>query len=202
MDIQSYISTGIIEEYCLGLLPDDTAAEVEHLARQHPEIDEEINRTLNTLSRYSAKSPPAATRRAMIHIFEQLAGEQTIDLSKPPAINRHSSHLAWKKAIDGLEPQMTEDGVDYHFFDTDENNQLCIVWLNDILVEEAHETGEFEESFLILEGTCECDLGGKIVRLGAGDYLDIPPNVRHSIRNTSLAPQLYVKAIVQRRKIA
>ena len=50
--------------------------------------------------------------------------------------------------------------------------------------------------------TCECNIGGKMIYLQAGDYLEIPRFTQHTIRNTSAHPQHFVKALVQRRKAA
>jgi quercetin dioxygenase-like cupin family protein len=79
--------------------------------------------------------------------------------------------------------------------------QLCVAWLQTDLIEEAHHQNEFQESFLILEGTCECDLGGKIIRLQPGGYLDIPFDTPHVIKVTT-PENGFVKALIQRRKVA
>lgn len=58
MDIQEYISSGIIESYVLGLLSDKEMAEVAALALQYPELLTEIELTERTLIKYAAKAPP------------------------------------------------------------------------------------------------------------------------------------------------
>ena len=44
MNIQEYMGTGILEQYCLSILPNDQAREVEALRSQYPEIGAEGNK--------------------------------------------------------------------------------------------------------------------------------------------------------------
>ncbi|MCB0576904.1 MAG: cupin domain-containing protein, partial [Saprospiraceae bacterium] len=108
---------------------------------------------------------------------------------------------AWSRALDGLEPEVTENGMAARVLAEDETRELSLVWLSGELVEDMHSDDEFRESFLILEGACECDFGGVIARFGAGDYFDIPPHTPHTIRNIS-ENLPYVKGLVQRLKAA
>ncbi len=64
MNIQDYISTGILESYVLGLATEDEKLEVETMARQYPEIAEEI--------------------RAIELAFENLAMQQQV--APPPSV--------------------------------------------------------------------------------------------------------------------
>jgi quercetin dioxygenase-like cupin family protein len=45
-----------------------------------------------------------------------------------------------------------------------------------------------EETFYVLEGECEWQVGGELVRATPGTYLFIPPGVPHNIGNTSDRP--------------
>ncbi len=78
---------------------------------------------------------------------------------------------------------------------------LTLAWLSADLVEDQHAGDAFIESFFILEGACECDFDGRIVRFSAGDYFEIPADTRHVIKNISEGLP-YVKGLVQRRKAA
>ncbi|NUO02397.1 MAG: cupin domain-containing protein [Saprospiraceae bacterium] len=203
MDIRAYLDSGIIEEYCLGLLDAETASGVEQLSRQHPAIDLEIRQTLETLTRFSTVAQPRPQlKTALFKLIGELEAEQSIDIKSPPFIHRHSDVAAWNKAIEGLVPDFSEGTAQYHYLQESPDFQLSIVWLEDELVEDGHNPDDFSESFLILEGACECNIDGKIIHLQAGDYFEIPQLATHTIRNTSAYPQLYVKALVQRRKAA
>lgn len=203
MDIRAYLDSGIIEEYCLGLLDSEAAAQVEKISRQHPDVDLEIQKTLEALARLSTKAKPRPhVKTALFQVIDQLETELKIDLENPPFIHRHSDFSAWNSAIEDLTPNLEEETAKYHVLQDQPDFQLSIVWLEDQLVEDGHDPHEFEESFLILEGTCECNIGGKIIHLQAGDYLEIPRFTQHTIRNTSPQPQPFIKALVQRRRAA
>lgn len=58
MNIQEYISSGIVESYVLGELSDSEMAEVTALALKHPELKAEIELIENTLLKYASKNPP------------------------------------------------------------------------------------------------------------------------------------------------
>src|SRR5260370_271624 len=45
-----------------------------------------------------------------------------------------------------------------------------------------------EETFYVLEGECEWQVGGQLVRAKPGTYLFIPPGVPHNIGNATAKP--------------
>ncbi len=203
MNIEAYIASGIIEEYCLGLLDPETAAEVEALSSQYPDIDREISATLRGLEVYTKPAPPPpALKGNIMALIEQLEQEKVIDLAHPPFLHRHSDPEAWRNATKGCIPDFESDNNLYNVFHNLPDHRLCVVWINQSLTEEGHEPEAFQESFLVLEGECKCDFEGQIFQLKAGDYLDIPPRTRHSFMNISPAPLTAVKVLVQRRRIA
>lgn len=58
MNIQDYISSGIIESYVLGQLSDKERAEVEAMATKHAEVKTEIELVETTLIKFASKNPP------------------------------------------------------------------------------------------------------------------------------------------------
>jgi mannose-6-phosphate isomerase-like protein (cupin superfamily) len=48
-----------------------------------------------------------------------------------------------------------------------------------------HRHDECEETFLIRNGTLEFLLGDQVTSLGPGDFVRVPPGLRHGYRNTS-----------------
>jgi anti-sigma-K factor RskA len=69
MDIQSYISSGIIERYALGLCTVAESSELESLALQHPEIGKEVDEIRRSLESYAeahTKRPPAALKERLM----------------------------------------------------------------------------------------------------------------------------------------
>jgi anti-sigma-K factor RskA len=68
VNIQEYISTGILESYVLGLATNKEKLEVESLARQHPEIATELRAIEDALEKYSlnkAIAPPLTVKEAL-----------------------------------------------------------------------------------------------------------------------------------------
>jgi len=200
--IEKYTAPGILEEYCLGLLPAATAAAITAAIKQYPELLQKIKAIENALLEYSitatVKQP---LKEKVFAALENLPFENKIDLSNPPAINRNSDLQEWNTALGSLTPDKDYGNIKVRFIKDDPKHQLCVAWLHDTLDEDEHHADEFAESFFILEGSCECNIGGEIIHLKAGDYLDIPFNTHHTIRSTS-ADIGYVKAIIQRKKIA
>ena len=78
MDIQAYISSGIIENYVLGATTSEESAEVERLADKHPEIRQEIEANKHALLAYVLEfeqEPPADIRDKVLDKLDQLAAE-------------------------------------------------------------------------------------------------------------------------------
>lgn len=201
MDVQAYIDSGIVEEYCLGLLSEHQCEEVRRLAALFPKIQQEIEITEKALFAYLDKPPRPALKGQILGALQNLKLEEDIQLTNPPLINRHSDINKWNKALKGIEPNFEYNGLKVRFLRQTEELQLCVAWLQSDMIEEAHHRDEFQESFLILEGTCDCDLGNKIVSLQPGGYLDIPFDTPHTIKVTS-PENGHVKALIQRRKVS
>jgi anti-sigma-K factor RskA len=53
MDLQKYLSSGVIEDYCLGVLSPEEAQEVSRNAKQFPEIEEAIREVEEVLKKYT-----------------------------------------------------------------------------------------------------------------------------------------------------
>lgn len=69
MDIQTYISSGILESYVLGELSAAEAREVEELAARYPQVGEELNQieaTLAGLAQAAAVAPRAGLKNSIL----------------------------------------------------------------------------------------------------------------------------------------
>ncbi|MBX0290000.1 anti-sigma factor [Hymenobacter sp. HSC-4F20] len=74
MNIQEYIESGILEEYALGVLNEVERAEVERIAREHPEVARELNSIISGLDAYAqahAITPPAEMRDRVLQNWQQ-----------------------------------------------------------------------------------------------------------------------------------
>ncbi len=192
------IESGILEQYVLGNLTPNQMEEITLLSHQNNLIKDEVERIINILrSSNSGPKPKLELKSKILNTLNQLMNETLIDLNNPPIISAHSDRKLWIQAIKDLAPSITsEDYFIRPLFDNG-NRTLDLVWLNTSLIEDEHEESAFKESFFILEGECECDFEGVIVRFKAGDYFVVPPKTRHIIRNISTNTP-FVKGIVQR----
>jgi mannose-6-phosphate isomerase-like protein (cupin superfamily) len=163
-------------------------------------LQQRIVETEQALKKYSYVKQASALKESILSRLSSVTAVTKIDIANPPFINRNSDIDDWNEAIAHIEPETDHGNIKTSFITYSDELQICIAWLFDRLEENEHHEDEFEESFFILEGSCECNIGGKIFHLKAGDFLDIPFNIHHSITSTS--PQGYVKAIIQRRKMA
>lgn len=53
MEAKDYISSGILEQYVLGLLSEEEMQEVDQMAHKHPEVREELDAIRNSMSAYA-----------------------------------------------------------------------------------------------------------------------------------------------------
>ncbi len=199
MDVKPFLESGKIEEYCLGLLSTSQNDEVLLLAEKYPEIKAEVGRVEAALKKYAAVPVKSSMKQAFLDTLTRLNEVQAIDLNNPPRINRHSNYKLWNESLSGLQPDYAFGTTKTNLFFKDGQVQLCIAWMADQLMEEGHDDDNYHESFLILEGSCVCNLGGRFIHLDAGDFLDIPAATQHTIINTSKELG-YVKAVIQRVK--
>jgi len=195
VNIQEYIDSGVLEQYCLCILPDDQARKVETLRSEYPEIDAEIIEIESSLYGYVsavAQKPSTELQQEIWGTLENLNMEREIDLDDLPVINKYTDHNAWLGIVKPFIPaHLEEDRIVHVLRQTDEIVQMLLVsktdFMNEVHVEEY-------ESFIILEGECECTVGDKIFQLQPGGFTEIPLHTNHDVR--ILTP--HVTAILQR----
>lgn len=81
MDIKSYISSGILQEYALGHISDQERKEVECMSNIYPEIKEALNTAENDLEVFAsgyAIKPPAVMRDNILAAVKQQAQDTTM----------------------------------------------------------------------------------------------------------------------------
>jgi anti-sigma-K factor RskA len=87
VDIQQFISSGIIEAYVLGMASDEEVRELESLSAQHPEIAaaiEEAQQSMEDFALLHAVEPPAGMKDQIWAVLEQ---EQPGDTTVTPSDN-------------------------------------------------------------------------------------------------------------------
>jgi len=201
MDTKAYISSGIVEQYCLGMLPDTERSAVESYAAEYPEIKNEIERVSDAIETYALANPvqPANSVKAKVLLAayetQSGAGKQY-----PPLILDNSVTEDFRRWLTGVNiPKPAEPFDNLSFYDLPSTEAVTnfMVWAKEGHDEEEH--NDFREYIVILEGHCDMYMNGEKKHYTAGEIIRIPPFVPHHAIITSEEPML---AIVQRQLIA
>jgi anti-sigma-K factor RskA len=91
VNIQDYISSGIVENYVLGLADAGERAEFEQLCRQYPELisaREQFEEMLEKHALANAVKPPSAVRQKVMAVVQESAAQTT---QKIPAMETTST---------------------------------------------------------------------------------------------------------------
>jgi quercetin dioxygenase-like cupin family protein len=203
MDIEAYIESGILEMYVLGQLSETERSEVELYASNYPAIQKELHEIALTMQKFdeqNARQTHATVKPmiwATIDLMDRMAAGEK--LSVPPILNENSSpadYAKWIERADMLAPKEIEN-IYGKIIGANEQATTIILWIKHIAPEETHHD-EYER-FLILEGTCNIVVSGKVQSFKSGDYFQIPLHEVHEVIVTSDIP---CKAILQRVKVA
>ena len=97
MNIDSYISSGILSDYVLGLTTKQETLEIEQLAGAHPEILAEIELIQNSLEQYAHQfkvTPPAMLKDKIWSSLAEPSETKIIELNKNYAPFNYSKWMA------------------------------------------------------------------------------------------------------------
>ena len=192
MDVQAYINSGKLEQYCLEAYNTELGNEVAGWCALYPEVKHELT-ALEAAFELLAKSQAIAPNpKLKDRIFAAIDfSDEVINLDNLPPTNKYSDHKSWFKAVEHLLPAEPFEDFFMEVLRQDEQiaQMLVVTKLN--VPEEVHEV--VAESFFILKGTCICKVGDLSYTLNSGDHLDIPLHTNHDI--TIVSP--YVVAILQ-----
>nr|WP_294793154.1 cupin domain-containing protein [uncultured Mucilaginibacter sp.] len=195
MNLQDYINSGLLEQYCLGLLDSDEANQVVSYCSKYPELREELKNIEAAIEKMSAEKAVAPPDQLKEKILGKLGfvGNEVLDINNLPPTDAYSNYLNWLQAVEHLLPTEPFEGLNIQILQqTDKIAQMLVVAKVDV-PDESHDN--YAESFFILQGKCSCTINGKQVILNAGDYLEIPLYADHDVK--MLTP--VVTAILQYR---
>ncbi len=204
LDLNQYIQSGIIEDYCLGLASDDDGAQLLEYAQQYPEVKQALEiaeQNLEQLLWQHAQKAPEGNLSKILEGIEastlekaQLTGPKA-QLEKFIPIFEKSDHQQWQRLTQNLEVP-TAFNLHLHELYHDDRDVLYVVWIKDRIPQEEHQ--DLAESILCLEGHCVGKLAGKEIQLHPGSFWSVPLNTVHSLEVVSPDP---VKLILMRRKV-
>lgn len=194
MNVQEYIDSGILHDYIMGSLTAAERAGVEQVCALYPEIQAELKNIRAAIDHFAddiAVTTPAEMQDNIWDKLDNINKERTGDINALPVVNKYSDHNNWKRIVAPFMPQtIPAERIARTLRHSGGVTQVLIISTTDV-EEEVHE--HEQESFIILEGECECYVGDNVIRLGPGGFIDIPLHVNHNVK--ILSP--YVVAVLQ-----
>lgn len=198
--MKEYISSGIIEDYCLGILNEQGRKDVLQQAQLHPEIKHAIDEFMQSLEEYSISSniaPPATTKQNVMQLLDNLKLEEEKNIHHLPLINKYTDHKNWLRIVEPVLPETLNEKMFVKELRNDNEISQTLIWTAIDYPDEVHE--DVRECFIILRGECRCYIENEFVELGPGGFLEIPMYAHHNVEVLGTAPVL---AVVQRIKVA
>ena len=194
MNIEEYINSGVLYDYCTDALTVAQQLEVEKICAQYPEVKKELLQMQQSLERFAegaATSPAPALKENIWNTLDNINKEKAGDLNDLPVINKYSNHNNWKRIVMPLMPaEIPQEPVITPLRNANGVMQLLMIGRTGV-DDETHE--HEQESFLVLEGECECYIGDNVYRLGPGGFIEIPMYEHHNVKVLSD----YVVAVMQ-----
>lgn len=179
------------------------------LSNEQPANDADLRHTEGALVAFGAAhavEPPAFLRSQVLAKMAQMNAQKRHQ--RPfggqlfPMLDESSNWLDWEAAVAHIAPPAHFDNIHLHTLESNDKRELYVAWVKEFIEEEVHT--DLLESFLLLDGSCECHIAGKdgqtrIVRMCQGDFLTLKLGETHDIIITSPQP---AKAILQWVKLA
>ena len=181
MDIQHYIESGILEEYCLGQLNEQDQAYLIQMTMLYPEIKAELTAVELTFEKLAGLSAKAPVNDVKHSILASLGFTDTaLNINELPVIRQSADPQPWLNAFTHLIADEPTEAFSSHVIRQDDTAHQMLVTSNTDIAEEEH--SEFFEGLFVLKGHCECTVGENLYALGPGDFIEIPLNTQHDIK--------------------
>jgi len=198
--IESYITSGKIEAYCLGLSSPSEEKEILTLCSIYHELEEHLSACQSAFEYYlhsfqiplpekleTSISDLISTNENFQNIYISPEGKLSdfVDISKKIPVESYIDKLKT------LKPPSEYDNIHLMNIYNDGKREINLVWVKEGVPLEKHP--DLEESFLILEGTADCYIDGEKNSMVAGDYMMIPPLSSHEVKITSDSPAMAIQ---------
>ncbi len=201
MNVEKFIASGILENYCMGFTTEAENAEVELCAGMYPQVQEELDHLRSVFESYvlsnKIEPSPRVKFAVMQSVYKQKAKQ---DQQYPPLIDmsEQTDHLAKWIADHPVPPPDAEfDNLFMRELPSTEFFTNFIVW-----AKAGHETEmhtDCNEYLYVIKGSCTMYFEDEVKSYTAGDIIVIPPHVNHNAVVTSEFPMM---AFVQRQACA
>lgn len=115
MDIEKYISSGILELYVYGALPEEESRQVSKALKEHPEIRKEVEEIESALQQLSGAAAPYNPEALLASIRQKLTDNKKVVRIETKRKTAWVSYIGWAASI------LLMVGL---FFLMDDNNDL------------------------------------------------------------------------------
>ncbi len=197
MNAAEYITSGIIDSYCMGFTSPDEDIEVEKMAALFNEVQDEIEKNKAALSFHLLNlklQPSASVKKAVMYTIyteqAELHKEFVPLMHKQADFGKYYQSAAANHLTQVNEPFDNLYAIELP--STIEVKNLA-VWVKQGHDEEVH--SGMIEYIAILEGSCDMYMLGKKISYTKGEIISIPPGIPHHAVITSQQPMF---ALVQR----
>ena len=195
MEVNEFISSGIIEMYCLGIATDEEREQVEKFASENTAVRDEILVVREALELYATarhvSPPPALKDKIMAAVMNSEKQGRPLDF--PPRLTPQSTVEEWMNYISNNHIAPPKEYENLYLLDLpgDKNQSTYIVWAKrGAVVEESH--AEEDEYLLMVEGNCSIAIDGRIGYYHRGDLVFIPKRSVHRAEALSDEPMLII----------
>jgi len=195
MEINEFISSGIIEMYCLGIATEEETKQVEKFASENNAVRDEILIVREALELYATarQTLPPVTLKNKIMAAISNSEKQEEQPGFPSRLTAHSTVEEWMNyiALNHLVPPKEYEDLYLLDLPGDKKQSTYIVWAKQgAVVEESH--SEEDEYLLMLKGNCSIAIGGKIGYYHEGDLVFIPKKSVHRAQVLSDEPMIVI----------
>ena len=107
MDLSCIISSGDLELYILGMLPEDEASKIEQLAKLFPEVQEELDRIAESLKDFAeaaSPSPSPAAKQGLMSKLRELKAEENENEARVVALPHQEQQSIEDTPVRALNP--------------------------------------------------------------------------------------------------
>src|SRR6266700_1523861 len=114
MNLSEYIESGVLQEYCLGLLTDKEKSAVEENCRQYPAIKSELEAFQSSLQDYVSDfnmHPPAGLQSRIWTSLENINLEERGDIHDLPYLDKYTDYKKWLKIVRPMLPAQLEQDM-------------------------------------------------------------------------------------------
>ena len=169
--IRDFLESGIIEMYCMGIVSDEEKMLVETFARNHKEVQDEIDAVHKTLQNYAL-----AEEKSPAHSLK----EKIMAAILPPLLKENHELKIWMNYLkeNAISTTQKFDQLLVMDLPSSEKQITYLAWAKKgIELEESHESED--EYLLMLAGSCSFTFNGITQFYYKGDTVFIPKNTIH-----------------------